>query len=117
MEARMYHQIQWQAAGTSLKGCNSYELALNWLDVSIKATTNRMKRGEKRIMIFDGHGSHLTLEILQRCEDHDIIPVVFLPHLTYLCQPLHGKQFLSYKQIFKPQITTYLLVFSIFLGG
>ena len=28
-----------------------------------------MKKGEKRILIFDGHNSYLTLEFLQKCED------------------------------------------------
>lgn len=57
-----------------------------------------MKKGEKRILIFDGHDSHLTLEFLQKCEDHDILPFSFSPHSTHLCQPLDGKPFLSYKQ-------------------
>ena len=75
-------------------------LAVQWLDQFIKATgtSSRMKKGEKRILIFDGHDSYLTLEFLQKCEDHDILPFSFLPHSTHLCQPLDGKPFLSYKQ-------------------
>jgi hypothetical protein len=52
-------------------------------------------------LIFDGHGSHLTLEFIQICEDTNIIPLGFLPHTTHLCQPLDGKPFLSYKQHFR----------------
>jgi hypothetical protein len=42
----------------------SDEIALQWLQSFIKATNERTKRGEKRILIFDGHGSYLTAEFL-----------------------------------------------------
>ncbi|KAF7183831.1 hypothetical protein CNMCM7691_004253 [Aspergillus felis] len=77
------------------------ELAVQWLQSFVKATNERTKKGEKRILIFDGHGSHLTVEFLQICEDNGIIPFGFLPHTTHLCQPLDGKPFLSYKQHFR----------------
>jgi hypothetical protein len=87
--------------GTSPNGWISDILASQWLDYFIEATRDRTKRGEKRILIFDGHGAHLTLEFLQKCEDHDILPFGFIPHSTHLCQPLDGKPFLSYKQHFR----------------
>lgn len=75
-------------------------LTNQWLDRFIKATAtrDRTKRGEKRILIFDGHGAYLTLEFLQKCKDHDILPFGFLPHSTQFCQPLDGEPFLDYKQ-------------------
>jgi hypothetical protein len=86
---------------TQKNGWISDELAFQWLQHFIKATDERTKRGKKRILIFDGHGSHLTVDFLQTCEDNDIIPFGFLPHTTHLCQPLDGKPFLSYKQHFQ----------------
>ena len=64
--------------------------------------SNERSRGEggKRVLIFDGHGSHTTTEFLQLCE-YDIRPLCFFPHSTHLCQPLDGKPFLSYKQHFR----------------
>jgi hypothetical protein len=87
--------------GTSPNGWISDQLANQWLDYFIEATRDRTKRGEKRILIFDGHGAHLTLEFLQKCEDHNILPFGFIAHSTHLCQPLDGKPFLSYKQHFR----------------
>ena len=89
--------------GTSQNDWVSDILANQWLDRFIKATAthNRTKRGEKRILIFDGHGAYLTLEFLQKCKDHDILPFGFLPHSTHICQPLDDKPFLSYKQHFQ----------------
>jgi hypothetical protein len=44
----------------------SDELALAWLGYFITATAvnDRLKPGEKRYLIFDGYGAHLTLEFL-----------------------------------------------------
>ncbi|KAF7169957.1 hypothetical protein CNMCM5623_002481 [Aspergillus felis] len=86
---------------TSPNGWISDELAVQWLQNFVKATNERIKKGEKRILLFDGHGSHLTVEFLQICEDNGIIPFGFLPHTTHLCQPLDGKLFSSYKQHFR----------------
>lgn len=85
----------------SPNGWISDEIALAWLGYFITSTLHRTERGEKRYLIFDGHGSHLTLEFLQRCEDNNIIPFGFIPHSTHLCQPLDGKPFLNYKQQFR----------------
>jgi DDE superfamily endonuclease/Tc5 transposase DNA-binding domain len=85
----------------SPNGWISDEIALAWLGAFISATADRVKSGEKRYLIFDGHGAHLTLEFIQKCEDNSIIPFAFLPHSTYLCQPLDGKPFLNYKQQFR----------------
>ncbi len=85
----------------SQNGWISDELALTWLQEFVEATKDRIKQGEKRYLIFDGHGSHLTLEFIQHCEQNDIIPFGFLPGTTHLCQPLDGKPFLNYKQQFR----------------
>jgi hypothetical protein len=87
----------------SPNGWISDELALSWLSYFNKATaiSDRLQPGEKRYLIFDGHGAHLTLEFLQKCEEYAIVPFAFLPHSTHLCQPLDGKPFLNYKQQFR----------------
>jgi hypothetical protein len=89
--------------GTAMSpnGWISDKLALAWLGYFITATTDRVKRGEKRYLIFDGHSAHLTLEFLEKCEQYSIVPFAFLPHSTHLCQPLDGKPFLNYKQQFR----------------
>ncbi len=83
--------------GTALSptGWISDEFALAWLGYFITPTAigNRLKPGEKRYLLFDGHGAHLTLEFLQKCEDNTIVPFGFLPHSTHLCQPLMGSSF------------------------
>ncbi|KAJ5238497.1 transcriptional regulator family: Centromere protein B DNA-binding region [Penicillium chermesinum] len=91
------------AAAISQNGWITDELALAWLDhfIAATATSDRLKSGEKRYLLFDGHGAHLTLEFLQKCEQNSIIPFAFLPHSTHIYQPLDGKPFLNYKQQFR----------------
>lgn len=87
----------------SPNGWISDELILQWLNYFHKATNgcDRTKKGEKRVLIFDGHSAHFSAEFLQKCQDYNIICVAFEPHSTHLCQPLDGKPFLSYKQHFR----------------
>ena len=85
----------------SEKGYINDELAVEWLHKFHNETKDRTKKGEKRILIFDGHTAHHTVEFLQLCETYEILPFCFRPHTTHLCQPLDGKPFLTYKTHFR----------------
>jgi hypothetical protein len=70
----------------SPNGWISDELALSWLGYFINATAgDRLLPGEKRYLIFDGHGAYLTLEFLEKCEEYAIVLFVFLLYSTHLC--------------------------------
>lgn len=45
----------------------------------------------------DNHGSHLTHEFLEWCQQHRILLYSFPPHSTHFLQPLDGKPFQQYK--------------------
>ena len=62
------HLERWYGAGTlsdesriavSLSGYSNDSLAIDWLQFFQKHTRNRA-RGQQRLLLFDGHGSHLT---------------------------------------------------------
>ncbi|KAH5363543.1 hypothetical protein HBI48_081690 [Parastagonospora nodorum] len=55
-------------------------------DVFDRCTKN--KPGRWRLLILDGHGSHLTPEFLEYCNRHRILLMVFPPHSTHTLQPL-----------------------------
>jgi hypothetical protein len=44
--------------------------------------------GRYRILILDGHRSHLTTEFDRTCTKNNIIPVCMPPHSSHLLQPL-----------------------------
>jgi hypothetical protein len=41
-----------------------------------------------RLLILDGHGSHLSIDFIEYREAHKILLAVFPPHSTYTLQPL-----------------------------
>ncbi|RPA70899.1 CENP-B protein, partial [Ascobolus immersus RN42] len=49
------------------------------------------------MLVFDGHGSHLTIDFLQYCWDNKIIPYRLPSHSTHIMQPLDVRVFQPYK--------------------
>jgi hypothetical protein len=45
-----------------------------------------LQQGHQRLLIVDGHGSHHTLEFVEFCDSHDVVPFGMPPHLTHLLQ-------------------------------
>ena len=50
--------------------------------------TREKANGATRLLIYDGHGSHVTGRFLSHCLKHDIQVVLLLPHTSHLLQPL-----------------------------
>jgi hypothetical protein len=72
----------------SENGWTTDEIGLRWLEkLFIPATTSRT-RGRYRLLVLDGHGSHLTPHFDRLCEQNDIIPICMPPHSSHLLQPL-----------------------------
>lgn len=51
----------------------------------------------RKILLFDGHGSHLTYESIEFCKQ----PYCFPSHTTHLIQPLNGQPFQVYKHYYR----------------
>jgi DDE superfamily endonuclease len=60
--------------------------------------TSRRTQGKYRLLLMDNHGSHLTVEFLQYCQDRSILVFPFPAHLTHLLQPLDSFPFQVYKK-------------------
>ena len=58
------------------------------------------KSGKYRLLLLDGHGSHLTEEFLEYCHRHKILVGIYPPHSTHTLQPLDVV-------MFKPLSTSY----------
>ncbi|KAE8207419.1 hypothetical protein CF319_g9607, partial [Tilletia indica] len=71
-------------------------IALRWIK-HFAARTAKMTKGSKRLLIFDGHGSHCTKQFLAVCEDNNIIPFSLPPHSSHVLQPLDVSVFQPYK--------------------
>jgi hypothetical protein len=72
----------------SQNGWTTDEIGLRWLQkLFIPSTTGRTK-GKYRLLVLDGHGSHLTPRFDRLCHENDIIPICMPPHSSHLLQPL-----------------------------
>src|SRR5271169_6580804 len=54
--------------------------------------------GEYRLLICDGHDSHITGEWVAHCMDNDILLAILPPHSSHLTQPLDVGVFGSLKK-------------------
>jgi hypothetical protein len=72
----------------SENGWTTDEISLRWLQkLFIPATQGRTK-GRYRLLVLDGHGSHLTPQFDRTCTENDIIPICMPAHSSHLLQPL-----------------------------
>jgi DDE superfamily endonuclease/Psq-like protein len=71
----------------SENGWTNHELGVQWIQHFDRYTKGQV-RGKYRLLTFDGHSSHATLDFVQFCEDHYIVPLCLPPHSTHFLQPL-----------------------------
>ena len=73
---------------TSINGWTSNDLGLTWLEQVFDRYTKGKARRRWRLLIIDGHGSHVTKDFISYCDSHKILLMVFPPHATHTLQPL-----------------------------
>jgi hypothetical protein len=71
-------------------GWTNNDAGLGWLEqVFDRHTKEKARRGRAwRLLIIDGHGSHLTQDWFDYCEAHRIVLAQFPPHSAHTLQPL-----------------------------
>jgi hypothetical protein len=81
-------------------GWTTDEIGLRWLQKIFIPYTNSRIRGRFRLLILDGHGSHLTPQFDRICTENDIIPVCMPSHSSHLLQPLDVGCFAVLKRVY-----------------
>lgn len=76
------------AIGVSDNGWTNDVLGITWLRDVFDKHTKARTIGKRRLLILDGHRSHITAEFEQYCLDNSIITLCMPPHSSHLCQPL-----------------------------
>jgi hypothetical protein len=74
--------------GTTPSGWTNDEYGLAWLKDVFDRYTKAKARRKWRLLILDGHGSHITMKFIDYATKNRIIIVVFPPHSTHRLQPL-----------------------------
>ena len=95
----------------SSSGYSNDKLGLKYLEHFNRHTQSKSV-GKYRMLLFDGHGSHLTQEFLDFCWQHHIRPFQLPSHTTHLLQPLDVGVFQSLKHNFKKEVRK-----QVFLGA
>ncbi len=89
-------------------GWSNDDAGLGWLQQMFDVNTKDRARRKWRLLIVDGHGSHLTRAFLRYCYLHKILVAIFPPHSTHTLQPLDVVMFKPLSSEYSKQLTTRL---------
>ena len=70
------------------KGWTSNIHGLDWLRRCFEPATRDKANGRVRLLICDGHNSHITAKFVYHCIQNNIILLLLPSHLSHLTQPL-----------------------------
>jgi DDE superfamily endonuclease len=80
------------------KGWTSNEHGLEWLKKSFEPATRDKANSEYRLLICDGHDSHISADFIRHCIANRIVLFLLPPHCSHLMQPLDVGVFFPLKQ-------------------
>ncbi len=72
----------------SENGWTDNELGLAWIRQCFDSETKICQKGEYRMLLIDGHASHITTQVIDYCVNQKIILLCLPAHTTHLLQPL-----------------------------
>jgi len=85
----------------SENGWTINEIGLIWLKEVFHKHTKDRTIGTHRLLVLDGHGSHISPEFDQFCLDHQIVVLCMPAHSSHLLQPLDVGCFSVLKQSYR----------------
>lgn len=85
--------VDWRVHGVvftaSQSGWTNDSLGFEWLKYFDRRSREKLdSSNDYRLLILDGHGSHMTVRSFEYCIKHRILLAVFPPHSTHRLQPL-----------------------------
>jgi DDE superfamily endonuclease/Tc5 transposase DNA-binding domain len=72
----------------SQNGWTSNQHGLEWLRQCFDPDTREKADGDNRLLILDGHGSHVTGSFIMHCMNHRITLMRLPPHTSHVLEPL-----------------------------
>lgn len=76
------------------KGWTNNYLGLEWFKQIFHSYTQKNQKAKYRLLIVDGHASHITAEVIRFCQEKNTILAYLPPHTTHLLQSLNVSFFL-----------------------
>ncbi|KAI1507013.1 Jerky protein [Pyrenophora tritici-repentis] len=83
-------------------------LRLAWLKQVFDRETKAKARSSYRLLILDGHGSHVTMDFISYCDQNKILLAIYPPHSTHTLQPLDVVMFAPLAAAYKAELASFL---------
>jgi hypothetical protein len=99
------HQVFFSNTPT---GWSNDDLALAWVEQVFDRRTKEKAKRDYRMLLLDGHGSHVTQSFIDYCDRHRILLVVFPPHSTHSLQPLDVVLFSPLAAAYSDELSQFL---------
>jgi hypothetical protein len=96
--------LDWRFS-TSNSGWTSDSHAYEWLTTVFQPST-RPEPTQRRLLIMDGHGSHITTNVIAYCMEHAIDLLILPSHTSHMLQPLDVSVFLPLKRALAAETDT-----------
>jgi hypothetical protein len=80
--------------GVTENGWTNDAYSLKWLQEVFEPSTQPTTRSTKRLLIVDGHSSHINLRFIEWAHTRGILILILPPHATHRLQPLDVNCFL-----------------------
>ena len=93
---------------SSPSGWSNNDIGLAWLKEVFERETRRYASTGYRLLLLDGHGSHVTMDFINYCNDNKILLAVFPPHATHTLQPLDVGMFKPLSNAYSTELARYL---------
>ena len=92
----------------TLLGKTNNKVGLAWLEQLFERYTKKKARRSWRLLIVDGHGSYITMDFIDFCDQHKILLAIFPLHSTQSLQPLDVVCFAPLAQNYSDHVTKHL---------
>jgi hypothetical protein len=86
-------------------GWSNDDAGLGWLQQVFDEETKASARRRWRLLIIDGHGSHISRSFLTYCHQNKILVAIFPPHSTHTLQPADVVLFKPLSTAYSQQLT------------
>jgi hypothetical protein len=93
---------------SSPSGWTNNEIGLAWLKQVFDRSTRAKAGRSYRLLILDGHGSHLTKDFIEYCDHNRILLAVYPPHSTHTLQPLDVVMFKPLSSAYSAQVAAFM---------
>jgi hypothetical protein len=93
---------------SSPSGWTNNDIGLSWLKQVFDRSTKKKTGRSYRLLILDGHGSHLTMDFIEYCNQNRILLAVYPPHSTHTLQPLDVVMFKPFSSAYSNQVAAFM---------